>query len=141
MFFFGFPRVFLFFFGFGSSKTKKNLGNFCFFEFTVSSKREETKHYLGFFGFSRAKIQKTKKKPRDFCFFEFTLSSKRGKTKTFLGFYLVFEDPKPKKNKKTLGKPKKTSFDLKPKHSPQSFVFLVLVLVLEALGSQKQKNT
>ena len=31
MVFFGFPRVFLFFFGFGSSKTKKKLGKFWFF--------------------------------------------------------------------------------------------------------------
>ena len=51
MFFFGFPRVFLVFFGFGSPKTKKNLGNFWFFEFTVSSKTGKTKNYLGKFWF------------------------------------------------------------------------------------------
>ena len=39
MLFFVFLEFFLFFFGFGSSKTKKNLGKFWFFEFTVSSKR------------------------------------------------------------------------------------------------------
>ena len=34
-----------------SSKTKKNLGNFWFLQFTVSSKREKTKHFLGVFWF------------------------------------------------------------------------------------------
>ena len=51
MFFLVFLEFFCFFFGFGSPKTKKNLGNFWFFEFTVSSKRGKTKNYLGIFCF------------------------------------------------------------------------------------------
>ena len=51
MVFFGFPRVFLFFLVLDLQKPKKNLGNFWFFEFTVSSKRGKTKNYLGIFWF------------------------------------------------------------------------------------------
>ena len=52
----------------------------------------------------------------------------------------VTELPEPFGLRKDPGKTKKTSFDLKPKPSPQSFVFLVLFLVLEALGFKKHKE-
>ena len=60
MVFFGFPRVFCFYW-FWIFKNQKNLGNFWFFEFTVSSKRGKTKNYLGFLVFQEPRSKKTKK--------------------------------------------------------------------------------
>ena len=139
--FFVFPRVFLFFW-FWIFKNQKNLGNFWFFEFTVSSKRGKTKNYLGFLGFSRAKIQKTKKKPRDCLFFWNYLVKQKRKKQKFPRFFLVFEDPKPK-NKKTLGKPKNIFWPQTKTFSSEFwfFVFLVLVLVFQSrTRTQKPKK-
>ena len=61
MVFFGFPRIFLFFFDFGSPKAKKNLGNFWFFEFIVSKKRKHQKLSRKILVFWILALEKSKK--------------------------------------------------------------------------------
>ena len=130
--FFGFPRVFLFFFGHDLEKTKKTQGFLVFWInwwLKTCEKPKKLRFFLFFcmdcFYMSSKNLSKKPKKTRVFLVFWFTSSKSSSKIPKNLEFFLVFSRSWPKKNKKTRGKPKKTKHEPQTKHSLKSFGFLV----------------
>ena len=104
LFFLVFLEFFCFFLVLDLQK-QKNLGNFWFFEFTVSSKRGKTKNYLGFFFVFQEPRSKKPKKPRDCLFFWNYLVKQKRKNQKIPRFFWFLKIQNQKKQK-TLGKPK-----------------------------------
>ena len=132
VFFFGFPRVFLVFFGHDLEETKKLKVFLDFLKELLLEVRQKTKKTQVFFGFwtdfwKTCNNNPCKKPKKDLSFLVFHNFSnhqffqKNKKTLSFFSFFKVMT----KKNKKNRGKPKKKKHEPQTKHSLKSFGFLV----------------
>ena len=130
LFFFGFPRVFLFFWSW-PWKTLKNQGVFGFLDKLMVKELWKTKKMKFFLVFcmdccymSSKNLSKNQRRPEYFCFFALLQVRVPSKNQKRPWVFLVFSRSWPKKTKKST-KNKKNKHEPQTKHFLKSFGFLV----------------